>query len=161
MIKLIAGTSAVLSAVAVGVFVPGDASSAAIVAPCHSHQLRPVFGFREGTAGALHDHWRLFNVSTSPCAVSGFPVVHNYRADGRPLPTSVSSSGTPTVVTLQPGQHASFILSYPEPGNLNCTGEPAARMTVQTAPTELVLITNRGERSCHGQLSETPLVHGG
>jgi hypothetical protein len=161
MIKLIAGTSAVLGAAAFGVVVASDASSAALVAPCHSRVLRPAFGGTEGTAGTLHDHWRLKNVSTGTCSVTGFPTVHNYRADGRPLPTTVSQSGTPGVVTLHPGQHASFILSYPEPGNVGCTPEPAARMTIQPAVSELVLITNRGERSCHGQLSETPLVHGG
>jgi Protein of unknown function (DUF4232) len=161
MIKLIAGTSAVLAAAAFAVVMGTEASSAALVATCHSRNLRPVFGGREGTAGTLHDHWRLVNVGTSQCSVTGFPTVHNYRADGRPLPTSVTQSGTPGPVTLQPGQHASFILSYPEPGNLGCTPQPAARMTIQPSISELVLITNRGERSCHGQLDETPLVHGG
>jgi hypothetical protein len=34
-------------------------------------------------------------------------------------------------------------------------------MTIQPRMTELPLITNRGEKSCHGHLDETPLVHGG
>ena len=161
MIKLIAGATAVAVAATIGVVVASEASSAALVANCKSRNLRPVFGGRDGTAGTLHDKWRLFNVGTSPCGVTGFPTVHNYRADGRPLPTSTTQSGTASLVTLAPGQHASFILSFPEPGNLNCTAQPAARLTIQTLPTELPLITSRGERSCHGQLDETPLVHGG
>lgn len=161
MIKLVAGISAVLAAGTAGVVVAGNASSAALVATCHSRNLRPVFGGTEGTAGTLHDHWRLVNVGASPCSVAGFPGVHNYRADGRPLPTTASHSGTPSPVTLQPGQHASFILSFPEPGNLNCTPQPAARMTIEPVLGDPVLIARRGERSCHGQLDETPLVHGG
>jgi hypothetical protein len=161
MIKLIAGIAAVASAATVGVVIASDASSAALVASCKSRNLRPVFAGRDGAAGTLHDKWRLVNVGTSTCGVSGYPTVHNYRSDGRPLPTSTSHSGSPSSVTLDPGQHASFILSFPDPGILNCTPSPAAMMTIQTLPTELPLITSRGERACHGELDETPLVHGG
>jgi hypothetical protein len=120
-----------------------------------------VFAGRDGTAGTLHDKWRLFNVGSSSCGVGGFPIVHNYRSDGRPLPTSTTHSGSASSVTLNPGQHASFVLSFPDPGIVGCTPQPAARMTIQTAADELPLITSRGERSCHGHLDETPLVHGG
>lgn len=161
MIKLIAGITATAAAATVGFVVIGDASSAALVAACQSRNLRPVFAGRDGAAGTLHDHWRLVNVGTSSCGVGGFPKVHNYRADGRPLPTSTTHSGTAASVTLGPGQHASFILSFPEPGNLGCTAQPAAQMTIQTATDQLPLLTDRGERSCHGHLDETPLVHGG
>jgi hypothetical protein len=147
--------------VALGVVVVSDASSAGVVAACRSRNLRPVFEGRDGAAGTLHDHWRLVNVGSASCGVGGFPIVHNYRADGRPLPTSTTHSGSASSVTLAPGQHASFILSFPEPGNLGCTAQPAARMTIQTAANQLPLITDRGERSCHGHLNETPLVHGG
>jgi hypothetical protein len=141
--------------------VAGGASSAALVADCQARNLRPVFAGTDGTAGTLHDKWRLFNVGSTTCRVSGFPVVHNYRRDGRPLPTSTTHSGTSSPVTLTPGQHASFFLSYPEPGNIGCTPAPAARMTIQTVTTQLPLIAGRGEKSCHGRLDETALVHGG
>lgn len=161
MLKLIAGISATAAAAAVSIVVVGDASSAALVAQCTSRNLRPVFEGRDGAAGTLHDHWRLVNVGTATCGLSGFPIVHNYRADGRPLRTTTTHAGSASTVTLTPGQHASFILSFPEPGNLGCTPQPAARMTIQTAANQLPLITARGEQSCHGQLTETPLVHGG
>jgi hypothetical protein len=160
MIKLIAAGTALVGA-SVGIVVASETSSAALAATCHSRVLRPVFAGTDGTAGTLHDHWELVNVGTATCSVSGFPTVHNYRADGRPLPTSTTHSGSPTTVTLHPGEHASFFLSYPEPGNVGCTPQPAARMTIQPGTTELPLITNRGEKSCHGHLDETPLVHGG
>lgn len=161
MIKLIAGVTAVASAATVGIVVASNASSAALVASCKARYLRPVFAGSQGAAGSVYDKWRLFNVGSSTCGVGGFPVVHNYRSDGRPLPTSTTQSGSGGSVILNPGQHASFILSFPNPGIAGCTAQPAARMTIQTALSELPLITGRGEKSCHGDLNETPLVHGG
>lgn len=138
-----------------------DATGAALVTTCQPALLRPAFAGTDGAAGTLHDKWRLRNVGTHTCTVQGFPAVQNYRADGRPLRTSARHSGTPSPALLTPGQHASFFLSYPEPGNLGCTGEPAARMTIRVPNTTVPLIARRGERACHGHLQETPLVHGG
>lgn len=161
MIKLIAGLTAAATAATVGIVVASDASSAALVAPCKSRNLRPVFGGTDGTAGTLHDKWKLVNVAATSCGVSGFPIVRNYRSDGRPLPTPTTHFGSSSPVTLAPGQHASFFLSYPQPGNVGCTPQPAARMTIQTDASQPPVITDRGERSCRGDLQETALVHGG
>jgi hypothetical protein len=161
MIKLIAGITAVAAATTVGIVVASESSSAGTLIGCQSRNLRPVFGGTDGTAGTLHDKWRLVNMGSATCTLTGFPIVHNYRFDGRPLPTSTTQQGKGGIVTLTAGQHASFTLSYPQPGNIGCTPEHAVRLTIQTDVAQLPLITDRGERSCHGQLTETPLVHGG
>ena len=161
MIKLIAAAAAVASVTTLVAVEMPTASGAKLVGVCKSRNLKPVFGGRDGTAGTIHDVWRLKNVGTSTCTVSGFPTVTNYRADGRPLPTSVTQNGKFSQVFLDPGEHASFVLSFPDPGVVGCTVQPAARMTILVPNTTLPLITSRGERACPGTLEESPLVHGG
>jgi Protein of unknown function (DUF4232) len=160
MIKRIGSVVLVLGATAAGL-TQVSASSAATTPNCTSARLRPVFGGSQGAAGTIGDTWRLVNVGTITCYLSGYPAVHNYRSDGRPLPTSVTHTGTPSTVTLTPGQHASFVLLYTNPGILNCTPEPAAMLTIRAPGTALPDIGARGEKACAGKLRETPLVHGG
>src|SRR5205814_2291637 len=131
MIKQVACTALVVGAAAL-VLTGVSASSAAVTTPaCTSAGLKPIFGGSQGAAGTIQDTWRLRNAAAVTCTVAGYPEVHNYRADGRPLRTSVTHLGTSSTVTLAPGQHASFRLRYPNPGILNCTPEPAAMLTIQ------------------------------
>jgi hypothetical protein len=161
MIKFIAAVTAVAAATTLVVIEGPTASGATLVSVCKSRLLKPVFGGTDGAAGTLHDKWRVVNKDVASCSVSGFPTVTNYRADGRPLPTAVTQTGKFGVVVLAPGQHASFVLSYPDPGIAGCTPQPAARMTIFVTGTQLPLIASRGERACPGTLQESPLVHGG
>jgi hypothetical protein len=163
MIKFIAAATAAAAAAAVTlVVVEGPtASGATLVAICKSRFLKPVFGGTDGTAGTLHDKWRIVNKDSASCSVSGYPTVTNYRADGRPLPTAVTQTGKFGAIVLAPGQHASFVLSYPDPGIAGCTPQHPARMTIFVTGTQLPLIASRGERACPGSLQESPLVHGG
>jgi hypothetical protein len=161
MIKLIAGATALASAVVLGALAGTAASGATLVANCQSRNLKPVYGGTDGAAGTLHDRWRIVNTGGGSCGVGGFPTVVNYRADGRPFVTSVTQTGTFGPVILSAGQHASFVLSYPQPGNVGCTPQHAVRMTIQVPNTAQPLIASRGERACAGTLQESPLVHGG
>ncbi len=161
MIKIVVCAALAASGAVVVGLSAADATTTATTPTCAPARLVPVFGGRQGAAGTLQDTWRLRNVASSSCHLSGYPVVHNYRADGRPLPTSVTHLGTPHTVLLAPGQHASFALRFTDPGILNCTPEPAAMLTIRAPGTALPVITRRGERACGGKLRETPLVHGG
>jgi hypothetical protein len=161
MIKLIAAATAVASAATLIAIEMPTASGAKLVGVCKSRMLKPVFGGTDGTAGTLHDKWRIVNKDSVACSVSGFPTVTNYRLDGRPLLTPVTQSGKAGTVILESGQHASFVLSFPDPGVAGCTPQHPARMTILVPSTPLPLITSRGERACAGSLQESPLVHGG
>ena len=161
MIKLIAAATAVATAATLIAIEMPIADGAKLVGVCKSRLLKPVFGGTDGTAGTIHDKWRIVNKDTVGCSVSGFPTVTNYRTDGRPLLTPVTHNGKAGNVILEPGQHASFVLSYPDPGVAGCTPQHPARMTILVPPTSLPLIASRGERACLGTLQESPLVHGG
>jgi hypothetical protein len=164
MIKLVLGAVLTAGAAAGGLAAAAASTAtptAALTQACVPGHLKPAFGGRQGAAGTLQDTWRLTNVGTAACQFGGYATVHNYRSDGRPLPTSVTHLGTPHAVLLAPGQHASFALRFTDPGVLGCVPSPAAMLTIQAPGTTLPLITQRGERSCHGVLKETPVVHGG
>lgn len=164
MIKLVFCATLAAGAAAIGLTAAGATTVTPAAAPtptCVPGHLKPAYGGRQGAAGTLQDTWRLTNVGTTTCQLDGYAAVHNYRSDGRPLPTSVTHLGTPHVVLLTPGQHASFALRFTDPGVLGCVPSPAAMLTIRTPGSTLPLITQRGERACHGALRETPLVHGG
>jgi hypothetical protein len=144
---------------AAGFGVAAATGSATATPTCRPAHLLPVFGGSQGAAGTLQDTWRLKNVGSAACTVSGFPAVRNYRADGRPLPTSVTHLGTAGTVLLAPGARAEFSLRYTDPGIANCTPEPAAMITIRVPDTALPVIGSRGVHACHGVMKETPLVH--
>jgi hypothetical protein len=162
MIKLVlCGVLAAGAATGVGFGAASATTAAATTPTCVSAHLKPVFGGQQGAAGTLQDTWRLRNVGAATCQLKGYPAVHNYRADGRPLATSVTHLGTPQTVMLAPGEHASFALRYANPAIAGCAAQPAAMLTIRAPGSALPVITQRGERACLGQLRETPLVHGG
>lgn len=160
MIKIV-----VCGVLVAGTAVAGLTAASASLPPsppaCAAVNLRPAYGGFQGAAGTFQDLWRLRNVGHTNCRLKGYPTVNNYRADGRPLFTSVSHLGAPRTILLAPNQHASFALRYTDPGVLNCTPEPAAMLTIQTPGAARPVITQRGEKACGGKLQETPLIHGG
>jgi hypothetical protein len=160
MIKILACGALAVGAVAVALGA-APATSATTTPVCAAAHLKPIYGGSQGAAGTLQDTWRLRNVGSTTCHLDGYPTVTNYRADGRPLRTSVTHLGTPATVVLTAGQHASFELRYTNPAILNCTPEPAAMLTIRAPGTARPVITQRGEKACRGELRETPLVHGG
>ena len=161
MRKTVAIGIAAASVAVVGTTVAVTSAGAATVPYCASTRLVPLFGGQQGAAGTLQDTWRLRNAGSTTCKVIGFPSVHNYRSDGRPLRTSVTHTGTAAAVTLRVGQHASFTLRYPDPGVANCTPEPATMLTIRVSHTLVPVIGDHGAQACKGNLTETALVHGG
>lgn len=161
MIKILAACAAVAAGAVTSVVVGiPQAGSAASPPRCTAGQLRPIFNVVGGGGGHLQDAWLLRNMGASRCQLSGFPEVHNYRADGRSLPTTVTHTGTPQAVILLPGQRASFTLMFADPSVTGCTPEPAEMMTIRVPNTGLPVIGDHGVKACKGALTETPLVHG-
>lgn len=162
MFKILA-TCAAVGAAAVTAVVLGNpqAGSAAGPPQCTPFQLKPTFNVVGGGAGHLQNAWLLRNTGSSRCQLSGFPEVHNYRADGRLLPTVITHTGTPHAVVLLPQQHASFTLTFVAPGTAGCTPQPAGRMTIRVPNTGLPVIGDHGVPACKGVMTEGPLVHGG
>jgi hypothetical protein len=80
------------------------------------------------------------NRSAVTCTLYGFPGLQMLDAQGRPIPTRVNWGSDyvvrpekPALVTLGPGDQASFVLGYSTPGNLTC---PASSQLEVTPPNE-------------------------
>jgi hypothetical protein len=120
-------------------------TAAATAAACPDSALAGTFRGIPGSAGAGQISYALVvkNTSSSPCFVSGLPVVQLLGTDGSALPTNVSAENpgavTAVKVTLAPGDSASaqarFSPDVPGPGE-NQTGacQPKAAQMRVTAP---------------------------
>ncbi len=114
---------------------------------CASSQL----GVRAGRTGAATSHYGVtftfWNRSAATCTLYGYPGQQMLDAQGRPLPTSVNWGSDhivqpqkPALVTLQPGEEASFLLGYasPDPYGLSC---PSSTQLLVTPPNETRSLT--------------------
>jgi hypothetical protein len=158
MIKVLACAAAATAAVAAIGIAIAQAGSAASPPRCAAVNLRPVYHVMGCGGGGCENQVVLRNMGARTCQLSGFPAVQNYRADGRPLPTTVTHKGTPHTVILFPGQRAVFKLSFADPGVAGCRVQPA-EMTVRVPNTTWPVIADGGAPACKGALTETPLVH--
>jgi hypothetical protein len=160
--KLLAGALASAAAVATGVAVLGAPASATIP-NCSSTGLQVHYEFANGTAGTVYDVWQLTNISSATCHLQGYVTFRNFAPDGRPYGSSIVQQGTPSLVTLAHGQHASFAFGVQDPSITGCTPENAVNMILfipnvgVTAP----ILAGRGEKACGGQVKATPLQFGG
>ena len=124
---------------------PSAASTAAPDAPlggCTVSQL----SLRVGPTNAATSHFgaifTFHNRSTAPCTLYGFPGLQMLDERGQPLPTSVNWGSDyivhpqqPAVVTLRPGDDASFTLGGTTPGVWGQTCPTSIRLLV-TPPNE-------------------------
>ncbi|MFE7233752.1 DUF4232 domain-containing protein [Streptomyces sp. NPDC001231] len=84
---------------------------------CHTSQLRASVGRENPGAGQENFPVVLTNTSGRTCTVHGYPGAAFVDASGRQLgPDPKRSSGTPTTVTLKPGQSAWAGLTFSNPG---------------------------------------------
>jgi hypothetical protein len=121
------------------------APAAAAASPCAASDLGGTFRGVLGSAGAGQISYALVvkNTSSSPCFVSGLPVVQLVGTDGSDLPTKVSAAQpgatTAVKVSLAPGEsaraEARFSPDVPGVGETQ-TGpcEPKAAQLRVTAP---------------------------
>ncbi|MFI1290052.1 DUF4232 domain-containing protein [Streptomyces sp. NPDC020792] len=84
---------------------------------CHTSELRASVGRENPGAGQENFPVVLTNTSGRTCTVHGYPGAAFVDASGRQLgPDPKRSSGTPTTVTLKPGQSAWAGLTFSHPG---------------------------------------------
>lgn len=84
---------------------------------CHTSELRASVGRENPGAGQENFPVVLTNTSGRTCTVHGYPGAAFVDASGRQLgPDPKRSSGTPTTVTLKPGQSAWAGLTFSNPG---------------------------------------------
>jgi hypothetical protein len=158
--KTLVGISTVglLTAGAVGVADAAPSAPAATTPLCLSSQLVVSHERTEGAAGTFYDTWRLTNAGAT-CRTQGWVGMQNYGSDGRPLRTVVHRLAGPAPrVVLGHGHRASFVISYTDPGVLNCRPEHPTAMIV-TPPDNTVpdLVVGRGEPACGGVVDARPV----
>jgi hypothetical protein len=136
--------------------------ASAHVPTCQASQLVPHYAGRDGTAGTFHDEWRLQNFGAT-CQLRGWVSVQNFGAQGIPMPMRTHhSAGPATAIDLRTNQHASFTLSYADPGISGCTPEHPSDMTIRLPGTAgEVLAEGRGASACSGRVDISPMVRGG
>ena len=100
-------------------------------------------GNGNGAAGTIELTVSITNTSSHPCSLNGYPGMQLLSAAGASLPTNVIRGGgpgflapaankPPMLVTLAPGGHAAFSLSYedvPVGTETSCPTSPKAEVT--------------------------------
>ena len=101
----------------------GSTTTAAGPTTCQPNGLAMAAGMGNGGAGTIEMVVTMTNTSAAPCTLDGYPGMQLLDSSGAKLPTTVVRGGgpgflnpaanqPPAPVTLQPGQKASFSLSY-------------------------------------------------
>ncbi|TWV55478.1 DUF4232 domain-containing protein [Streptomyces misionensis] len=106
----------------------GTGTTAATSTRCHTSELRASVGRNDPGAGQENFPLVLTNASHRTCTVRGFPGAAFVSAGGAQLgPDPRRESGSPTTVTLRPGQSAWAGLTYSNPEVSGArTARPAA-----------------------------------
>jgi hypothetical protein len=125
--------------------VPSAAPPPAAQAPaqgCRSSQLTVRARGTRAAAGNAGDTFTFHNQSGVTCTLFGYPGLQMLDASGGQLPTSVNWGSdytvrpqAPALVTLGPGEEASFALGYASPGGFNISC-PSSTSLVVTPPNE-------------------------
>jgi hypothetical protein len=128
---------------------------------CRSAQLVLRRVAVEGAAGTRYETWRMRNVGGT-CRTQGWIGALNFGPDGRPLPTTVRRVAGPAPrVVLRHGQHASFVISHPQPGVLGCRGQNAPAMLVTPPDNTSPNLVRPGQNACRGVVDVRPIRFGG
>ena len=113
------------------------------VATCQPGQLTITAGMGNGAAGTISLTVTMVNKGPGTCTMNGYPGMQLLDASGASLPTNVvrgggvdflnpAASQPPSLVTLAPGQQASFSLSYedvPVGSETSCPTSAKAEVT--------------------------------
>jgi uncharacterized protein DUF4232 len=115
--------------------------SAATTQPCGRHQLAVTSNGSEGAAGTIYGAWVFKNVSDARCTMSGYPSLQLYGRRGRPIPTTVRRDlpPAPSVVTLRPGDSATFRTSYSDVAARRCPVSSVIEITPPDVPNSLFI----------------------
>ncbi|MER6571859.1 DUF4232 domain-containing protein [Streptomyces sp. NPDC001093] len=114
----------------------GDTATPAASTRCHTSELRASVGRNDPGAGQENFPVVLTNASGRTCTVRGYPGAAFVSASGSQLGSDPKrESGSPTTITLRPGQSAWAGLTFSNPGISGArTATPAALLV--TPPDE-------------------------
>ncbi len=109
---------------------------------CAGSQLAVSYAGTDGATGHLELTLALRNISSSPCAVRGYPVTRLLDGTGHVLPMRVSRGGgffpdtrpAPRPVTLAPGASAHFGISFVTNNEYARSHVCRTALTVMSAP---------------------------
>jgi Protein of unknown function (DUF4232) len=99
---------------------PAAPAAHAAIGTCPTSALEVWLGVGPGgaTAGSTFQPLEFTNISHQACTEFGFPGVSAVRNSGRQIGRAAGRSGTPSAVTLQPGQTANASLQFTDVSNL-------------------------------------------
>jgi Protein of unknown function (DUF4232) len=134
---------------------------------CTASELTPSFLGSNGAAGTIVLGFALKNSGTTTCHTYGWPGVQFQSSSGKPLPTNatrtttdVAGSTPATVLTLKPGEEASFRIAASDigAGGGSC---PTARQLQIYAPddTTTMTVSLPGVAAC-GRATLSPMLPG-
>ena len=139
---------------------------------CNHDTLMPVYGTSDGAAGTILMSFYLENNGTAACHTFGYPGFQFTGAGQAPLPTKATwkTTGdwgtiTPTVITIDPGQAATFFVSYSDVGASgggppDCTAANGVRIIAPDDTFEMyALITGGAATECK-DVDVSPLESG-
>lgn len=116
---------------------------------CKVSDLSATAALPQGAAGHIGQQVTFRNVSRASCTLFGYPGLAMLGTDGQALPTEVQRGPdvvvqpeSPTLVTLGPGNYASFVLGYADAtgyGNQSCPTSLDIEVTPPNAHGHLVI----------------------
>jgi len=141
---------------ALAALVPAAAHASA--APrCTTGQLSVTPGAAQGAAGSIGQNVRLLNVSNRTCTLEGYPGLQMLNASGHALATHVHRGASVTVkarpvhlVTLAPGQKASFDIGYSDATGFSNERCPTSARVEVTPPNDFKAVTVRWRLQPYG-----------
>jgi hypothetical protein len=138
---------------------------------CNHDTLIPRYGAENGAAGTILMSFSLQNNGTAACHTYGWPGFQFTGAGQAPLPTKTTwlTSGDwgtihPAVMTLQPGQYATFFVSFSQIGGSaggppDCTATNGVRIIAPDDTFEMYALIGAGLDECK-DVDVSPLEFG-
>jgi len=132
----------------------------------------PAYGAQSGAAGTILMSFSLLNNGTAACHTYGWPGFQFTGAGQAPLPTKTTwltkgDWGTikPTVMTLQPGQYATFFVSFSQVGASaggppDCTSTNGVRIIAPDDTFEMYALIDGGALDECKDVDVSPLEYG-
>jgi len=127
-------------------------------------------GNGNGAAGTIELTVSMANTSSQPCSLNGYPGMQLLNASGAALPTNVIRGGgpgflapaanqPPALVTLAPGGHAAFSLSYSDVPVGNETSCPSSAKAQVTPPNDFghLVVTMQTDACGGGTIHVSPV----
>jgi hypothetical protein len=140
-------------------------------AACNHDTLIPRYGAENGAAGTILMSFSLQNNGSAACHTYGWPGFQFTGAGQAPLPTKTTWLTTgdwgtihPVVMTLQPGQYATFFVSFSQIGGSaggppDCTATNGVRIIAPDDTFEMYALIGAGLDECK-DVDVSPLEFG-